>query len=98
MVSTAWMNGYGWVIDIDHGFGYKTRYAHLESFLVKPGQLVKRCQPIGKLGNSGRTTGHHLHYEVWVNNNPVNPINFYSNNISAEEYNEMIELVSSNSN
>jgi murein DD-endopeptidase MepM/ murein hydrolase activator NlpD len=85
---TSW--GYGNVIIVDHGFGYQTRYAHLHERYVKVGQKVKRGDVIGALGNSGRSTGPHLHYEVRRNNIPVNPINFYFNDITSEQYDEMI--------
>lgn len=82
--------GYGNRITIDHGFGYKTVYAHLQNIDVVEGQEVKRGDIIGKLGNTGRSTGTHLHYEVRLNDKPVDPINFYFNDISAEEYDLMI--------
>ncbi len=68
--------GYGKLIEIKHGFGYSSRYAHMNSLLVKTGQVVKRGQVIGTRGNTGRSTGPHLHYEVRLNNKCVNPINF----------------------
>jgi len=88
--------GYGRLIEIDHGFGYKTRYAHLDKLLVKEGERVKRGQTIGLLGNSGRSTGPHLHYEVRMNNVPVNPIYFFNNDISPEEYAKMIAFHNKN--
>jgi len=66
-------HGYGKEVVIDHGNGMRTRYAHLSKVLVKKGQKVKRWEVIGKVGRTGRTTGPHLHYEVLVNNKPVNP-------------------------
>ena len=65
--------GYGNRIVINHGYGYKTVYAHLSTFNVKTGQTVKRGELIGYVGNTGRSTGPHLHYEVLVNNRPTNP-------------------------
>jgi murein DD-endopeptidase MepM/ murein hydrolase activator NlpD len=82
-------NGYGKEVLIDHGFGYSSRYAHLQEILVKPGDTVRRGQLIGKLGSSGRSTGPHLHYEVRYNNRPLNPMHHFFENITPEEY-EMI--------
>lgn len=85
--------GYGRKILIDHGYGYKTLYGHCEKILVKPGQKVKRGEVIGLVGNTGLSTRSHLHYEVWVNNRAVNPINYYANDLSPEEYDKMISLL-----
>jgi len=65
--------GFGLVVKIDHGFGYETVYAHLDAFNVQLGQVVKRGDIIGYVGNSGGSTAPHLHYEVWVNGKAVNP-------------------------
>ena len=85
-------SGYGNNIVVDHGYGYKTRYAHLHSFSVKKGDKVKRGQEIGKMGNTGKSTAPHLHYEVIKNNKAVNPINFFYNDITPEEYDKILEL------
>jgi len=85
--------GYGNRILIDHGFGFKSLYAHCSKFLVEKGQSVKRGEVIGKVGNTGLSTRSHLHYEVWVNNKPVNPINYYANDLSPDEYDKMIQLL-----
>lgn len=79
-------SGYGNVIVIDHGFGYKTRYAHLQEIKVIAGQIVIRGDKIGKLGSSGLSTGPHLHYEVLYRGVQVNPWNFLNPDISPEEY------------
>ena len=68
--------GYGMMIDIDHGHGVGTRYAHLSGFAVSEGQAVKAGEILGFVGRSGRSTGAHLHYEVRVNGGPVNPMKF----------------------
>ena len=68
--------GYGRMIKINHGYGYTTIYGHLERFLVKEGARVTRGQPIGRVGMSGRTTGPHLHYEVWKDGEKQNPLHY----------------------
>lgn len=85
-------SGYGNHIVLKHGFGYKTLYAHLSKYNVKKGQRVKRGDIIGFVGSTGRSEAPHLHYEVHVNGKPVNPINFYYGNISAEEFEEISRL------
>ncbi len=84
--------GYGNKVIVNHGFGYKTLYAHMHTFNVKEGQKVKRGDVIGSVGNTGLSTAPHLHYEVFLNNKRVNPVNYYFNDLSAEEYEHMIEL------
>jgi murein DD-endopeptidase MepM/ murein hydrolase activator NlpD len=69
-------SGYGRMIKINHGYGYTTIYGHLEKFLVKEGATVTRGEPIGKVGMSGRTTGPHLHYEVWKDGEKQNPLHY----------------------
>ena len=85
-------SGYGYVIVIDHGYGYETRYAHLKSFNVKQGQRVQRGQTIALSGNSGRSTGPHLHYEVLQRGRHVNPANYYFMDLDADQYEEMIRM------
>jgi murein DD-endopeptidase MepM/ murein hydrolase activator NlpD len=84
--------GYGNNITIDHGFGYKTFYAHCEDMLVKKGQQVKRGQVIATVGNTGKSTAPHLHYEVLKNNKAIDPINFFFNDLTPEEYELILEL------
>lgn len=86
--------GYGNKILIDHGFGYRTLYGHCHKIDVKPGQKVKRGDVIGYVGSTGLSTCPHLHYEVHVNGKKVNPVNYYANDLSGEEYDKMIELLS----
>jgi murein DD-endopeptidase MepM/ murein hydrolase activator NlpD len=79
VVKAEWANGYGNVIYISHGYGYSTRYGHLSAYAIHPGQHVKRGDVIGYVGSTGRSTGPHLHYEVRLNNNPVNPLEYILN-------------------
>ncbi len=85
-------SGFGNVVVINHGYGYKTRYAHLSAFNVKAGQKVKRGELVGKVGTTGLSTAPHLHYEVEKNGTKVDPINFFYTDLTAEEYLRMIEL------
>ena len=78
-------NGYGRYLLIDHGFGYKTRYAHLNKTTGYEGQLVKRGEQIGLLGATGKSTGPHIHYEVIYMGRPVNPYNYFDNNIATDD-------------
>ncbi len=84
--------GYGNEILLDHGFGYVTVYAHLNNFNVKKGQHVKRGDVIGFVGNTGLSTGPHLHYGVMLRGKYVNPINYFFNDLTADEYEKMIKL------
>ena len=86
--------GYGNQVKIDHGYGYKTFYAHLNKYIVKRGQKVKRGDLIGYVGSTGTSTAPHLHYEVIKNKRKVNPVNYYFNDLTAEEYDKMLELSS----
>ncbi len=88
--SAKWHSGYGNVIEIDHGFGYTTRYAHMSKFQVSTAQKVKRGDLIGYSGNTGKSTGPHLHYEVRLRGVPQNPVNYYFYDLSPEEYDAMI--------
>jgi murein DD-endopeptidase MepM/ murein hydrolase activator NlpD len=88
------ISGYGRQIEIDHGFGYVTKYAHLDRFIVKRGQKVKRGELIGYSGNTGKSTAPHLHYEVKLDGKPVNPVHYFSRDLSAEEYEEILRLAS----
>ena len=71
-----WVEGYGNMLTVDHGYGLVTRYAHCSKILVVRGQRVKRGQTIALVGSTGLSTGPHLHYEVWVNGKPVNPAKY----------------------
>lgn len=73
VIKAGWQGGYGNLIELDHGNGVTTRYGHLSTIEVEVGQEIKRNQEIGKVGSTGRSTGPHLHYEVRLNNEAVNP-------------------------
>lgn len=88
----GWRQGYGNVVEINHGFGYTTLYAHLYKSLVHAGQKVQRGDVIALVGNTGKSTGPHLHYEVRINDNPVDPRNYYFYDLSPEEYDKMVQL------
>ncbi|MDF1672233.1 MAG: M23 family metallopeptidase [Vicingaceae bacterium] len=84
--------GYGNHVRIKHGYGYITLYAHMSKFNCKVGQKVKRGDVIGYVGNTGKSVGPHCHYEVRKNGNPINPVNFYFNDLTPEQYAKMLEL------
>jgi murein DD-endopeptidase MepM/ murein hydrolase activator NlpD len=84
--------GYGNTIYIDHGFNYVTKYSHLSKFLISKGQKVKRGQVIGLVGNTGKSTAPHLHYEVQKNGKAVNPIYYFFNDLTPEEFELILEL------
>ena len=88
------LSGYGKQVHIDHDFGFQTKYGHLDKILVKKGQWVKRGDLIGYSGNSGKSTAPHLHYEVIKNGVKVNPIHYFSRDLSPEEYEEILRLAS----
>ncbi len=83
--------GYGAFCIVDHGFGYKTLYAHMDKILVRQGTRVKRGDRLGTVGTTGYATGPHLHYEVHVNGKPVNPVYYFFIDISPEEYLDILE-------
>ncbi|ASB49643.1 M23 family metallopeptidase [Alkalitalea saponilacus] len=89
--------GYGKHIEIDHGFGYSTLYAHLDEFNVRVGQRVNRGDVIGFVGNTGKSTAPHLHYEVRIKGRAVDPTHYFFQDLTPEQYEEMIRIAS-NSN
>ena len=92
VVKMGWETGYGNTVEIDHGFGYRTRYAHLQEFRTKLGKKVVRGEVIAGVGSTGKSTGPHLHYEVHVKGQVVNPVNYYFMDLSAEDYERMIQI------
>ena len=88
---------YGNSIVIDHGFGYKTRYAHLKTVLVTEGMKIKRGECIAESGNTGKSTGPHLHYEVMYKGKYVNPVNYFDLDMPIEEYSSMVDKVAAES-
>lgn len=87
-------SGYGKMVEVDHGFGYRTRYAHMHEFAVRSGQNVKRGDLIGYVGNTGLSTAPHLHYEVLINGSQVDPVHYFYNDLTAAEYEKVLELAS----
>lgn len=92
VTKAGWETAYGNLIRVDHGFGYVTWYAHLSKCRVRPGQRVVRGEVIGEVGNTGKSTGPHLHYEVRLKGKVQNPVNYYFMDLSAEDYDRMIQL------
>ena len=87
-----WEQGYGMTIEIDHGYGYRTRYCHLSAFKVHRGQKVQRGDLIALSGSTGKSTGPHVHYEVLQKDVKVNPVNFYFMDLDAEHYEEIVQI------
>ena len=92
VIETQSTGAQGVRVVVDHGQGYKTVYAHLDKFTVKKGQQVSRGEIIGKVGNSGMSTAPHLHYEVHKNGKPVDPINYFFNELSPAAYARIKDL------
>lgn len=86
-----WQRGYGNVIELNHGFGYRTRYAHLQKVFVKSGDSVSRGALIGTVGSTGVSTGPHLHYEVHFRGNHVDPINYFNKDIDTASYRNLMD-------
>ncbi len=82
--------GYGRVVKVDHGFGYLSVYAHLNKYIVKKGDTLQRGQLVGYVGNTGISTGPHLHYEIRKNNRTKNPLYFYIDDLKEEEYQKVV--------
>lgn len=92
VIHADWKQGYGKCIIVDHGYGYQTLYAHLNGYKVRPGQKVTRGEQIGEVGNTGKSTGPHLHYEVHVKGSPDNPAKYYFMDLSPEEYDQLLQM------
>ena len=95
---SGWKQGYGETVEIDHGFNYKTRYAHCSKRKVRVGQKVQRGDVIALVGNTGKSTGPHLHYEVHYLDKPIDPRNYYFYDLSPEDYDRMVQLSSNMGN
>lgn len=94
VVNASIDRGYGKNVVIDHGYGYRTRYAHLDRIDAVLGQEIRRGEKIGLLGNTGKSIGPHLHYEVIYRGKPVNPINYFSRDMSDEDFKRIVEMAS----
>lgn len=90
VISADWNSGYGNLVEIDHGYGYITRYAHLSKINVKKGQTVSRGDKVGEVGSTGKSTGPHLHYEVRYNGVAQPPYKYYFEDLTPEQYAAMI--------
>lgn len=98
VVFAGWRQGYGNCVELSHGYDYNTLYAHLHKILVRPGQKVNRGDIIALVGSTGKSTGPHLHYEVHYKGQAVDPRNFYFLDLSPEEYDRMVQLLSNAGN
>ena len=92
VIYADWKQGYGKCVMIDHGFGYETLYAHMDEYNVRVGKKVVRGEKIGMVGNTGKSTGSHLHYEVHVKGKPDNPAKYYFMDLSPQEYDQMLQI------
>lgn len=90
VVEAGWHHGYGNCVKISHGYGYETLYAHLNKMTVRVGERVKKGHKIGEVGDTGLSTAPHLHYEVHYKGNPINPINFCLDNLTPQEYQQLV--------
>lgn len=92
VTTASWQGAYGNMVELNHGYNYTTRYAHLSKINVTPGQTVHRGDLIGLVGNTGKSTGPHLHYEVRYKGAPQNPVNYYFYDLTPAQYDEIIRL------
>lgn len=91
VAEAGWHQGYGNCIKISHGYGYETLYGHMNRMTVRVGERVKKGQKIGEVGDTGLSTAPHLHYEVHYKGNPINPISFCMDNLTPQEYQQMVK-------
>lgn len=91
------VSGFGNYVEINHGYGYETLYGHMVRIKVNNGQRVKRGEVIGYVGSTGKSTGPHCHYEVLLNGQHVNPVYFFSNDLNAEQYDQLLKLAATGS-
>jgi murein DD-endopeptidase MepM/ murein hydrolase activator NlpD len=91
VLRAGWQPGYGYLVELNHGFGYKTRYGHLSKMYVRAGDSVTRGQVIADVGNTGVSSGSHLHYEVRFRNKTVNPIHYFNKDMSPEAYLDLMQ-------
>jgi len=92
VMTSGWKQGYGNCVELNHGFGYVTLYGHMSAIKVRSGQYVKRGDVIGLVGSTGKSTGPHLHYEVHLRGEIMNPANYYYMDLSPAEYDRMIQM------
>ncbi len=85
-------DGYGNKVVINHGYGYETLYGHNSKVLVHAGEKVKRGQTIALVGSTGKSTGPHCHYEVWKNGTKIDPVNYFFNDLTPEQYDQMLKI------
>lgn len=93
VVKAGWQAGYGKYIELNHGFGYRTRYGHMSEIYVKAGDSVRRGQTIAKVGNTGVSTGPHLHYEVRFRGDHINPINYFNKDMDTTAYRDLMNQI-----
>lgn len=92
VVTAGWKQGYGNCVEISHGYGYQTLYGHMSAIKVRVGQKVKRGDVIGLVGSTGKSTGPHLHYEVHLRGQVMNPQNYYYLDLSPADYDRMVQM------
>lgn len=91
-IASSQGDGYGNKVVIKHGYGYETLYAHNSKILVRVGASVKRGQTIALVGSTGKSTGPHCHYEVWKNGVKIDPVNYFFNDLTPEQYDQMLKI------